>query len=107
MVYIFEYIFCLHNQKIFELKDKYEVEHILPQSGKNIEQMRKDAGFTKDNEREFKDIVDKLGNKTVLESKINKELGNTWFRTKRGQYIKSSYKVPVAIAEKIANFIFS
>lgn len=103
LTYLFEYIFCLHNQKIFELKDKYEVEHILPQSGKNIKQMKKDAGFTKDNEHEFEYIVDKLGNKIVLEKKINVDVSNAWFRTKCGEYIKSSYKVAIAIAEEYAN----
>lgn len=68
------------------MPEKYEIEHIMPRSGKNIVQIRIDAGLS--DEEEFLSVVNKLGNKMLLEEDINRSIGNAWFRTK----IQSSVK---------------
>ena len=40
----------------------------------------KDAGIV--DKEEFSSIVNTLGNKILLEEKINKHIGNEWFKTK-------------------------
>lgn len=64
----------------FTLGTKYDIEHIMPYSGNNLQEIRKDAEI--DSEEEFHSIVNKLGNKILLEEKINRTIGNEWFRTK-------------------------
>lgn len=48
----------------------------------------------------FYDFVNKLGNKVLLEEKINRTIGNEWFRTKvstkladKTGYIDSNYPI--------------
>ena len=64
----------------------------MPASGKNIAVIRKDAGINDVNE--FAAIVNKLGNKILLEESINKTIGNAWFKTKTQTSVreKSGYK---------------
>lgn len=64
----------------FTLGTKYDIEHIMPYNGNNLQEIRKDAEI--DSEEEFHSIVNKLGNKILLEEKINRTIGNEWFRTK-------------------------
>ncbi len=45
----------------------------MPYSGKNLSEIRKDAGI--EDEVEFKGIVNKLGNKILLEARINRSIG--------------------------------
>lgn len=104
LVYLNEYLFAKENDVYFDLSDKYDIEHIMPYSGNNIQIIRKDAGI--ESEEEFKGIVNKLGNKILLEDKINRSIGNEWFRTKvsttlkdKTGYINSKYP--------IANFLVS
>ena len=52
----------------------------MPSSGKNIISIMKDAGIV--DKEEFSSIVNTLGNKILLEEKINKHIGNEWFKTK-------------------------
>lgn len=80
LVYLDEYIFCLANDQQFILPEKYEIEHIMPRSGKNIDQIREDAGLV--DKEEFLAVVNQLGNKILLEENINRSIGNAWFRTK-------------------------
>lgn len=136
LVYLDEYIFAKENNKKFTLPDKYDIEHIMPKSGQNIEQIRLDADLV-DND-EFLSVVNKLGNKILLEENINRSIGNAWFRTKIQSSIKEKqgYKdsifllsneivkkyqneqVPIwkvkdikdrtiAVSKRILNFIFS
>ena len=74
-------------------------------SGRNIEQIREDAELNK--KEEFLDIVNKLGNKILLEDNINRSLSNEWFRSKiqssikeKAGYKDSMFCLPVKIAEK-------
>lgn len=86
LVFLNEYLVCKENSEDFDLTEKYEIEHIMPSSGKNIDQIREDAGI--DNREEFLEVVNKLGNKTLLEENINRSIGNAWFRTKIQNSIK-------------------
>ena len=54
--------------------------------------IRQDAGMTDIDE--FNSVVNKLGNKILLEEDINKSIGNEWFKTKKQNSIKtkSGYK---------------
>lgn len=105
LVYLDEYIYCKKEGRKFILPEKYEIEHIMPRSGRNIEQIREDAELNK--KEEFLDIVNKLGNKILLEDNINRSLSNEWFRSKiqssikeKAGYKDSMFCLPVKIAEK-------
>lgn len=105
LVYLDEYITCKKYGQKFTLPEKYEIEHIMPRSGRNLEQIRKDAGL---NElEEFLDTVNKLGNKILLEENINRALSNDWFSSKLKSSVKekkgyrdSVFCVPVKIVER-------
>lgn len=86
LVFLNEYLVCKENSEDFDLTEKYEIEHIMPSSGKNIDQIREDAGI--DNREEFLEVINKLGNKTLLEENINRSIGNAWFRTKIQNSVK-------------------
>lgn len=64
----------------------------MPASGHNIDIIREDAGI--ETQEEFDSIVNKLGNKILLEEDINKSIGKEWFKTKKQKSIndKSGYK---------------
>ena len=73
----------------------------MPASGRNKPQIRKDA--TIEDEKEFDNLVNKIGNKMLLEEDINKSIGNDWFRTKKQNSVKEKAgykdsKYPIAIA---------
>lgn len=86
IVYLNEYIACKNMDIKFDLSEANDIEHIMPDSGKNIDQIREDAGIN--DKEEFIEIVDKLGNKMLLEADINRSIGNAWFRTKIQNSIK-------------------
>lgn len=92
LVFLNEYLSCKENNQKFILSAKYEIEHIMPRSGKNIDQIREDAGIT--DEEEFLKVVNKLGNKILLEEDINRSIGNAWFRSKiqNSISVKKGYK---------------
>lgn len=108
LVYLNEYLFAQENGLSFVLGSKYDIEHIMPQSGANLDAIRKDAQI--DSKEEFDDTVNKLGNKILLEEKINRSIGNEWFRTKvstklsdKTGYIDSEYPVATALVKKYEN----
>jgi len=92
LVYINEYLYAHSKVVKFDFSDNVNIEHIMPASGKNISTIRKDAGIS--DKDEFSAIVNKLGNKILLEENINKSIGNEWFKTKKQTSInnKSGYK---------------
>lgn len=105
LVYLNEYLFAKEKSMNFTLGTKYDIEHIMPYSGNNLQEIRKDAGF--DNEEEFYGIVNKLGNKIILEERINRAIGNEWFRTKvstklenKTGYIDSEYPLAGALVSQ-------
>lgn len=84
------------------------MQYIMPYSGGNLQEIRKDAGI--ETEEEFYGIVNKLGNKILLEEKINRAIGNEWFRTKvstklenKTGYMDSEYPIAIALVDKYQN----
>ena len=80
----------------------------MPQSGANLDIIRKDAQI--ESREEFDYFVNKLGNKILLEEKINRAIGNEWFRTKvstklsdKTGYIDSNYPIASALVKKYAD----
>ncbi len=98
LVYVNEYLYNKEKGNEFILYSECDVEHIMPSSGGNLDSIRKDANIS--DKEEFDDIVDKLGNKILLESAINRNIGNDWFRTKQNKYKDSQY----AIAKSLSNY---
>lgn len=86
LIFLSEYLACKNNDQKFILPVKYEIEHIMPRSGKNIDQIREDAGIV--DKEEFSEVVNKLGNKILLEEDINRSIGNSWFRSKIQNSVK-------------------
>ena len=108
LVYLNEYLFANEKEMQFELGAKYDIEHIMPYSGSNLQEIRKDAEIG--SEEEFNGIVNKLGNKIVLEEKINRSIGNEWFRTKvsttlenKTGYIDSKYPIACELVAQHRN----
>lgn len=108
LVYLNEYLFAKEKGMQFAFGSKYDIEHIMPYSGNNLQEIRKDAEIRC--EEEFYSIVNKLGNKIILEEKINRSIGNEWFRTKvsttlenKTGYIDSKYPIACALVDKYRN----
>lgn len=108
LVYLNEYLVAKETGVPFSLTSSYDIEHIMPYSGSNIQTIRKDAGI--ESEEEFYNVVNKLGNKILLEQKINRSIGNEWFRTKvstkiedKTGYIDSNYPIAKKLVEKYKN----
>ncbi len=98
LVYLNEYLFAKDKGVDFNIGYKCDIEHIMPDSGKNLQEIRKDANIH--SEDEFNEFVNKIGNKILLEEKINRSIGNEWFRTKvsttladKTGYINSLYPI--------------
>ena len=105
LVYLNEFLFAKEKGLSFTLGTKYDIDHIMPYSGNNLQEIRKDAEI--DSEEEFYGVVNKLGNKILLEEKINRAIGNEWFRTKvstklenKTGYIDSKYPIARALVSK-------
>ena len=105
LVYLNEYLFAIENDRPFEIGSSYDIEHIMPASGKNLSVIRTDAGIESD--EEFRNLVNKLGNKILLENKINRTIGNEWFSTKvsnnlrnKTGYIDSKYPIASVLVDE-------
>jgi uncharacterized protein with ParB-like and HNH nuclease domain len=92
LVYLNEYLYAKSKGKKFDFKENVNIEHIMPASGRNLDSIRTDAKIV--DKDEFNNIVNKLGNKILLEEDINKSISNEWFKTKTQSSIKdkSGYK---------------
>lgn len=92
LVFLNEYLYAKEKGLKFEFNDNVNIEHIMPASGRNIDTIRLDAGIQ--TKEEFANIVNKLGNKILLEDVINQSISNEWFRSKKQNSIdqKSGYK---------------
>ncbi len=105
LVYLNEYLFACEIGERLDIGNKYDVEHIMPNSGRNLQEIKNDAGIL--NDEEFAATVNKLGNKILLEEKINRAIGNEWFRTKvstklesKTGYIDSRFPIARALVKK-------
>lgn len=108
LVFLNEYLFAKENNLDCPFNIKCDIEHIMPASGNNLPEIRKDASI--DSDDEFKTIVNKLGNKILLEDKINRAIGNEWFRTKvstkledKTGYINSVYPIASYLVKTYQN----
>lgn len=92
LVFLNEYIYAKNKGTKFDFAENVNIEHIMPASGRNITTIQQDANIA--TKEEFNGIVNKLGNKILLEEDINKSIGNEWFKTKKQNSInsKSGYK---------------
>lgn len=92
LVFLNEYLYAKCHGYHFDFSDSVNIEHIMPASGHNIDTIRLDAGIA--TREEFASIVNKLGNKALLEEDINKSIGRDWFKTKKQKSItdKKGYK---------------
>ena len=105
LTYLNEYLYTKNKGAKFDFAENVNIEHIMPASGRNIDMIRSDAGII--SEDEFNNIVNKLGNKILLEEDINKSIGNEWFKTKTQTSItkKTGYKNSrYAIATDLTNY---
>jgi len=105
LVYLNEYLYAKSKSIKFDFAENVNIEHIMPASGRNITSIRQDAEVS--DKEEFNSIVNKLGNKILLEEDINKSIGNEWFKTKKQNSInsKSGYKdSKYAIAVALTNY---
>lgn len=87
LVFVNEYLFAQSKGIELKLEGKENIEHIMPRSGKNISTIRQDAKIS--SEEEFLSLVNKIGNKILLEEELNKSISNEWFRTKKQTSIKN------------------
>ena len=108
LVYLNEYLFAKETGTDFTLGAKCDIEHIMPHSGSNLQEIRTDAEIG--SEAEFAGVVNKLGNKILLEERINRAIGNEWFRTKvstklenKTGYINSKYPLACALVAQYQN----
>lgn len=108
LVYLNEYLYAKNKGQSLIYGAKYDIEHIMPYSGNNLQEIRRDAGIS--SEEEFAGIVNKIGNKILLEEKINRSIGNEWFRTKvstklenKTGYVDSQYPIARALVETYKN----
>ncbi|MDR1022052.1 MAG: DUF262 domain-containing HNH endonuclease family protein [Prevotellaceae bacterium] len=102
LVYLNEYLYAKSKSVNFYFTENVNIEHVMPASGRNIDSIRQDAKIA--NKEELNSIVNKLGNKILLEEDINKSIGNEWFKTKiqssiidKSGYKDSRYTIAVAL----------
>lgn len=86
LVYLSEYLFAKEKNFPLIIESSYDIEHIMPQSGKNNQNIMNDAEIA--DKDEFDNYVEKLGNKILLEQKINRAVGNDWFSSKLKSDVK-------------------
>ena len=104
LVFLNEYLYAKEKGKDFYLQGSVNIEHIMPDSGKNLDEIRRDAKIK--DEDEFNVYKNKLGNRILLEENINKSLSNEWFRSKKSasptkklSYKDSKYLIAQALVK--------
>ena len=92
LVFLNEYLYAKEKDLPFDFEENVNIEHIMPASGHDIASIRANASIA--TKEEFDSLVNKLGNKILLEDKINQSIGREWFQTKKQKTIneKSGYK---------------
>jgi hypothetical protein len=105
LVYLNEYLYSVKEGHEFDFSENVNIEHIMPASGRNIEAIRVDADLS--DREEFNEFANKIGNKILLEERINKSIGNEWFRSKKQKTVaeKAGYKDSrFALALSLSNY---
>ena len=104
LVFLNEYLYAKNNGSPYNLTGSINIEHIMPASGRELETIRIDAGI--ESKDEFQAIVNKLGNKILLEEDINKSIGREWFKTKKNYsvgkklgYLDSKFALAVSLSK--------
>lgn len=98
---IVKYIFSKIEKQVYgtevdPLTDTYSIEHILPENPQeNWEQFDDDA---------IERCVYRLGNMTLLESKVNKNIGTSNYPDKAGSYLSSSIELTRSIPDKYSEW---
>lgn len=92
LILLNEYLYSKEKSVLFDFAESVNIEHIMPASGRNIDSIKQDADIS--DRDEFDNLVNKIGNKILLEQEINKSIGNQWFKTKKQTSIneKTGYK---------------
>lgn len=106
ILYVNEFLFALEKGISFNLDGNIDIEHIMPKSGLNRENIMSDAGL--ESQEEFRDYAERIGNKILLEADINRSIQDSWFRSKRKNTITSGHgyigsKFP--IAKSLVNYL--
>ena len=65
LVFLNEYIYAKNKGTRFDFAENVNIEHIMPSSGRNLTTIQQDANIA--TKEEFNGIVNKLGNKILLE----------------------------------------
>lgn len=105
LVFLNEYLFAKQKDLPFDFVESVNIEHIMPASGCNIDTIRQDANIADIDE--FKSLVNKIGNKILLEGDVNKSIGKDWFKTKKQNTIgdRKGYKdSKYAIAKSLVDY---
>lgn len=105
LVFLNEYLFAKQKDLPFDFVESVNIEHIMPASGRNIDTIRQDANIADIDE--FKLLVNKIGNKILLEGDVNKSIGKDWFKTKKQNTIgdRKGYKdSKYAIAKSLVDY---
>lgn len=92
LVFLNEYLYARDHELKFDFTETVNIEHIMPASGHDIESIRINAGIP--SKEDFDNLVNQLGNKILLEDKINQSIGREWFQTKKQKTVseKAGYK---------------
>lgn len=86
LVFLNDYLYAKSKKLPFDFAENVNIEHIMPGNGRNSVSIRQDAKI--DSIDEFREYLNKLGNKILLEEDINKSIGSDWFRTKKQTSVK-------------------
>lgn len=97
LVYLHDYLYAQEHGRELDFNLALNVEHIMPMSVYKSGVMYSTYGFG-DNE-ELHSYVGLLGNKIVLEEKLNKEIGNYPFGQKRTYYKTSNCALANTMSE--------
>lgn len=104
LVFLNEYLYAKEKGLMFDFTETVNIEHIMPASGQDIESIRLNAGIP--TTEDFDNLVNQLGNKILLEDKINQRIGREWFQTKKQKtvaekigYKDSTYNIAKALVD--------
>jgi hypothetical protein len=98
---VVRYILCslekqLSGQDYDFSSDSFNVEHVLPQNP--------DAGWEAFSDEEIEALTYRLGNMTLMQAGVNKDLGNSPYQVKRGAFEHSGFAITRKLAEDNAEW---